>query len=572
MRKLFVILLLMVCRFVVAQSRLDYFMTEAAKSSMQGQWTKAADLYSHCLEIDSCSPEALFQLGRLQLYLRRDSIGLEYIYKAVELDPKNSYYMEPLAAILLRQGCEEEALPLLERISELETKRSDVLSHLANLYSKADRLEEAIQTYDRLELLEGKLAQLSMQKFSLYMQLGDSVRAFAELQSLCDEYPAEMSYRVEMGYCYQQIGDYDTAMEIYNQVKSIEPTNVDLQMAMLDLYIMQGMDSLYEATRDSILYSPDTDTGKRIVLIQQMIQRMSPDSVDTERIVERFEKVVALDSADVEMLTMYASFLNYRERPEIEIQRLMARVLTVEPDNEMATQWLLQYYAGNRDFSSLEEICRRGVNYHPQELLYSYFLGMMLIERSEYVEALGVLNRGLRQRSEDTRLALLSEVFTLKGDVYYKMDRHEEAFLQYDSALVYNRDNVLCLNNYAYFLSLKNQDMDKAEEMSYRSIKAEPDNKTYLDTYAWILFMQEKYEEAQQYMDKVVPRESTEKFLLTDEYTSSVILEHAGDIAWMNGEQERATFLWRLALKRGDKDVSSVLKKKSKKGKYYKAK
>lgn len=572
MRKLFVVLLLMVCRFVVAQSRLDYFMTEAAKSSMQGQWTKAADLYSHCLEIDSCSPEALFQLGRLQLYLRRDSIGLEYIYKAVELDPKNSYYMEPLAAILLRQGCEEEALPLLERISELETKRSDVLSHLANLYSKADRLEEAIQTYDRLELLEGKLAQLSMQKFSLYMQLGDSVRAFAELQSLCDEYPAEMSYRVEMGYCYQQIGDYDTAMEIYNQVKSIEPTNVDLQMAMLDLYIMQGMDSLYEATRDSILYSPDTDTGKRIVLIQQMIQRMSPDSVDTERIIERFEKVVALDSADVEMLTMYASFLNYRERPEVEIQRLMARVLTVEPDNEMATQWLLQYYAGNRDYSSLEEICRRGVNYHPQELLYSYFLGMMLIERSEYVEALGVLNRGLRQRSEDTRLALLSEVFTLKGDVYYKMDRHEEAFLQYDSALVYNRDNVLCLNNYAYFLSLKNQDMDKAEEMSYRSIKAEPDNKTYLDTYAWILFMQEKYEEAQQYMDKVVPRESTEKFLLTDEYTSSVILEHAGDIAWMNGEQERATFLWRLALKRGDKDVSTALKKKSKKGKYYKVK
>jgi tetratricopeptide (TPR) repeat protein len=562
----------MVCRFVVAQSRLDYFMTEAAKSSMQGQWTKAADLYSHCLEIDSCSPEALFQLGRLQLYLRRDSIGLEYIYKAVELDPKNSYYMEPLAAILLRQGCEEEALPLLERISELETKRSDVLSHLANLYSKGDRLEEAIQTYDRLELLEGKIAQLSMQKFSLYMQLGDSVKAFGELQSLCDEYPAEMSYRVEMGYCYQQIGDYDTAMEIYNQVKSIEPTNVDLQMAMLDLYIMQGMDSLYEATRDSILYSPDTDTGKRIVLIQQMIQRMSPDSVDTERIIERFEKVVALDSADVEMLTMYASFLNYRERPEVEIQRLMARVLTVEPDNEMATQWLLQYYAGNRDYSSLEEICRRGVNYHPQELLYSYFLGMMLIERSEYVEALGVLNRGLRQRSEDTRLALLSEVFTLKGDVYYKMDRHEEAFLQYDSALVYNRDNVLCLNNYAYFLSLKNQDMDKAEEMSYRSIKAEPDNKTYLDTYAWILFMQEKYEEAQQYMDKVVPRESTEKFLLTDEYTSSVILEHAGDIAWMNGEQERAIYLWRLALKRGDKDVSSVLKKKSKKGKYYKAK
>lgn len=569
MKVFVVILATLLCQLSLAQTRLDYFMAEAAKSRMQGQWSKAMELYSHCLQIDSCSAEALYQLGRISFYLRQDSAGLEYLHKAVDLDPDNTYYIEPLAAILLRQGCEDDALPLLEHISKLQSNRSDVLSHLASIYSKTGRLEDAISTLDRLEMLEGKMSQLSNEKFSLYMEMGDSVKAFAELQSLCDEYPADLSYKIDMAYCYQQLGDYEKALQMYDEVRAIDPANVPLQMAMLDYYLSQGMDSLYDATRDSILYAPETETAKRVVLIQQMVQRMSPDSADTEQIIKRFERVLQLDSTNVELLTMYAAFLDYRQKPQEMIQSLMSRVLLVEPDNEMATQWLLQYYASRKDYFSLEEICRRGVNYHPKDLVYPYFLGMIMLERNNNAEALEVLDRGIRLRSEDTRLALVSDAFTVKGDVFYKMGKHADAFLQYDSALVYNKDNVLCLNNYAYYLSLRNEYLDKAEEMSYRTIKAEPDNRTYLDTYAWILFMQAKYEQAQEYMDKVVPRDSSEQFLMTDLYTSTAILEHAGDIAWMNGDAERATYLWQLAVRRGDDEVTPILRKKAKKRKYY---
>lgn len=569
MKVFVVILATLLCQLSLAQTRLDYFMAEAAKSRMQGQWSKAMELYSHCLQIDSYSAEALYQLGRISFYLRQDSAGLEYLHKAVDLDPDNTYYIEPLAAILLRQGCEDDALPLLEHISRLQSNRSDVLSHLASIYSKTGRLEDAISTLDRLEMLEGKMSQLSNEKFSLYMEMGDSVKAFAELQSLCDEYPADLSYKIDMAYCYQQLGDYEKSLQMYDEVRAIDPANVPLQMAMLDYYLSQGMDSLYDATRDSILYAPETETAKRVVLIQQMVQRMSPDSADTEQIIKRFERVLQLDSTNVELLTMYAAFLDYRQKPQEMIQSVMSRVLLVEPDNEMATQWLLQYYASRKDYFSLEEICRRGVNYHPKDLVYPYFLGMIMLERNNNAEALEVLDRGIRLRSEDTRLALVSDAFTVKGDVFYKMGKHADAFLQYDSALVYNKDNVLCLNNYAYYLSLRNEYLDKAEEMSYRTIKAEPDNRTYLDTYAWILFMQAKYEQAQEYMDKVVPRDSSEQFLMTDLYTSTAILEHAGDIAWMNGDAERATYLWQLAVRRGDDEVTPILRKKAKKRKYY---
>lgn len=572
MRFVYIILLTLLSLASSAQTRLDYFLTEAAKSRMLGQWSKATELYRHCLEIDSCSAEALFQLGRIHFYLRQDSIGLDYLQRAVDRDPDNTYYIEPLVAILLRQGCDEEALPLLEHISRLQTKRSDILYHLANMYAKFDRLEEAISVYNRLEVLEGKMSRLSNEKFSLYMQMGDSISAFAELQSLCDEYPAELSYRIDMGYCYQQLDNFEAAMEIYEQVRKIDPQNTSLQMAMLDYYIMQGMDSLHEATRDSILYSVETDAGTRIVLLRSMIKRMSTDSVDVMHVNERFERVVALDSTNVELLTMYAAFLNYSQKSQDRLREIMLQVLVVEPDNEMATQWLLQYYAERRDDSLLEEICRRGINYHPNELVYPYFLGSILYGSGHYEEALGVLDKGLRLRSESTRLALVSEAFRIKGDVYYKMDKYKEAFLAYDSALVHNKDNILCLNNYAYYLSLRNENLDKAEEMSYRTIKAEPNNRTSLDTYAWILFMLNKFEDAQKYMDMVVPRDSSEHFLMTDLYTSTAILEHAGDIAWMNGDMERAIYLWQLAVKRADDELTPVLMKKAKKKKYFKKK
>lgn len=567
----FVILVMCLCQPAFSQARLDYFLNEATKCRLQQRWTEAFELYRHCLEIDSCNAEALYQTGRMHFYLRQDSLGLEYLQKAVELDSANTYYIEPLAAILLRQGCEDDALPLLERICRLQSNRSDVLSHLAGIYAKTGRLEDAANTLDRLELLEGKLAQLSREKFSLYMQMGDSAKAFGELQSLCDEFPADLSCRIDMGYSYQQMGYYDAAMAIYEEVRKKDPTNLALRLAMLDYYQSQGMDSIYTVTRDSILYDRNTDAEQKVLLLRQMIQGSSTDSLDVSTVIERFENVVRMDSANVDLLGLYAAFLDYRQKPKEEIRQVLTRILSVDPDNEMATQWLFQYYVSKRDYEALEEMCRRGINYHSDELIYSYFLAMILSERNLYDESLAVLDEGLGKRSDNTRRALVSDVFTVKGDIYYRKKMYEEAFLNYDSALVYNKDNVLCLNNYAYYLSLREERLDEAEEMSYRTIKAEPDNKTYLDTYAWILFMQGSYAEAQKYMDMVVPRDSSDTFLLTDESTESNILEHAADIAWMNGDEERAVLLWQLAVKRGD-SATPLLAKKAKKKKYIRKK
>lgn len=562
--------LLLISLGVRAQTRVDYFLMEAGKSRMRQDWSQAMMLYRHALDVNPNSPEALYQLGRMSFYIHEDSIGEKYMHRAIGIDSINTSYMESLAAIYLRTNRAEQALPLLEKMSTLEPRRTDVLSHLATYYGETGRLEDAVKTLDRWETLEGKIPQLSYEKYTLYNQMGDSVRAFDELEALCNEFPSDMTHRVRMGYQYQLHGNMKVASRIYDEVRNSEPHNPQLQIAMMAYYDALGQKERADAMRDSMMFDVQADKSLRYALLQNYIQSLANDAKSDSLVADRFDRLFELDSTDVEIMDIYASWLTYFDKPDSVICPVMQRMLRVAPDNEMATQWLLQYFARKQEFASLEEICRRGTNYHPGNLAYHYFLGMTFSELGKEQDALDAWQKGLKLRNPQTSPTLISNVFTASGDMYFKMDRMRESFCAYDSALVYNKDNILALNNYAYFLSLRKENLDKAEQMSFRTIKAEPDNVTYLDTYAWILFMRGEYAEASHYMDRVVSPDSTENALLADSSISSTVLEHAADIAWFNGDTGRACYLWELAVKRGDDDVTATLRKKSRKRRYFK--
>ena len=562
--------LLLISLGVRAQTRVDYFLMEAGKSRMRQDWSQAMMLYRHALDVNPNSPEALYQLGRMSFYIHEDSIGEKYMHRAIGIDSINTSYMESLAAIYLRTNRAEQALPLLEKMSTLEPRRTDVLSHLATYYGETGRLEDAVKTLDRWETLEGKIPQLSYEKYTLYNQMGDSVRAFDELEALCNEFPSDMTHRVRMGYQYQLHGNMKVASRIYDEVRNSEPHNPQLQIAMMAYYDALGQKERADAMRDSMMFDVQADKSLRYALLQNYIQSLANDAKSDSLVADRFDRLFELDSTDVEIMDIYASWLTYFDKPDSVICPVMQRMLRVAPDNEMATQWLLQYFARKQEFASLEEICRRGTNYHPENLAYHYFLGMTFSELGKEQDALDAWQKGLKLRNPQTSPTLISNVFTASGDMYFKMNRMRESFCAYDSALVYNKDNILALNNYAYFLSLRKENLDKAEQMSFRTIKAEPDNVTYLDTYAWILFMRGEYAEASHYMDRVVSPDSTENALLADSSISSTVLEHAADIAWFNGDTGRACYLWELAVKRGDDDVTATLRKKSRKRRCFK--
>ncbi|MCR5819646.1 MAG: tetratricopeptide repeat protein [Bacteroidaceae bacterium] len=552
--------------------RIDYLYMEAAKQKMAENYAAVYDICRHLVQIAPDMAELHYDLGICELLLGKDSTAIFRLNKASELDPSNAHYKEVISSYFLNRGEYSKALPALEDLSRLEPSRSDVLARLVQLYRAAGQTENAIRALDRIETLEGVIPSVAYQKFQLYQSLKKSDEAFECLEALCREYPNELSYRLTIGDQMLESGRTGEAKKIYEEVEALEPKNKGLQLSWLEFYRATGQDALFHAKRDSMLFGENTDEEIRLALLRDYISaEATQDSIGRQHINDTFKRLSADYPNSLDLHQLHAAYLaTYEKGNDSVFVDVMEHIITLDPTNTQAVFYLIQYYGTHKKFNQLEALCRRAVINHPEELVCHYYLGVACWQLEKKEDALKAFQDGIVQKTSESRPAMVADLFSLMGDVLHELGREKESYAAYDSCLTYQDDHVGCLNNYAYYLSLKEQNLDKAEEMSYRTVRISPENKTYLDTYAWVLFVKGRYIEAKAYMDKVVPPDSSDEALLSDASLSGAVFEHAGDIAAQNGLAEQAVRFWKLASKAGGEGLSAALPKKIKLKKYVK--
>lgn len=390
-----------------------------------------------------------------------------------------------------------------------------------------------------------------------YSMKGDKKAEFNALKQLAEKYPNDLNYRVMMGNWLLKNGREDEALDEYDAVLEQEPDNVSAQMSMLDYYKKSGEDSLAQATVERILISDKTPSADKIQLLRKVVDENEHIGAGSMEIIHLFNRILAEPQTTPEMAALYAAYLKLKEYPQDSIDVVLERVLEIAPDEAGARLQLIQSAWGKRDFDRVIELSRPAQQYNPDELAFYYFMAMAYNQQDNIDDALVTIRRGVTVANEQTNKELVSDLYGLMGEMYHEKGMDKEAFAAYDSCLIWNSENIGCLNNYAYYLSLTGNGLQKAEQMSYKTVKAEPDNGTYLDTYAWILFMQGRYEEAKIYIEQALKNYKT---------PSADVIEHAGDIFWKCGDRNAAVEYWKQAVDAGGSD--SVLKKKLKQKKY----
>ena len=142
---------------------------------------------------------------------------------------------------------------------------------------------------------------------------------------------------------------------------------------------------------------------------------------------------------------------------------------------------------------------------------------------------------------------LISDFYSIIGDAYHKMENHLESDQAYINALKHNPKNTLVLNNYSYYLSIRGDDLIKAEEMIIRCIQLtkENPNASYIDTYAWVLYKLEKYDLALHQIE----------LALSLNPSSPVLLDHYGDILYKLGMKEQALSEWKKAFQLDNQNI-----------------
>ena len=548
-----------------AKRKYEFFFHEANRQNLLGNYDATVELLTYCLDLNPNSDAALYELSKFQSYLGSDSCAEQYLKRAVELAPDNYWYSNALVGLYVKESKIEDAISVVEELSKKYPKKTDVLLMLVDLYTRNDDFANVIKTLDRLEIKEGKSEQLSMQKFRMYVQMKDEKRAYQEIVSLSEEYPNDLRYRVLLGDLYLDNGEADKALEIYRDVERIDSSNINVMLSLAEYYSKQKQDSLYQQQIEKIVLNPNLNPDMKLQIMTGVVYNNIANKGDTAKVMRMFDRVLATPQENAAMTELCVRYLVSVSAPTSQIKPVLHKMLAIEPEHDTARNQLLSYAVQENDTAAIKQVCLPAVAYSAADPLYYYYLGIVYFQQKQYEEAVQTLSKGLERVQEDTPIDLISNSYTLLGDLYHDLGDDEKAYAAYDSCLIYNPEDVGALNNYAYYLSLNNHDLERAEEMSAKTIEAEPDNHTYIDTYAWILFMQKRYDEAKVQIDRAL-----EVMGDTIEAEDSNIVEHAGDIYFKAGDKEGALRLWIKADQLGNTEAPDTLRRKIKTKKYIK--
>ena len=534
----------------------DTFFLEAMVQRQKSNHDAAFDLLRHCIRINPKSAEAYYFLAQYYQLLKNDSVAQQCYLKAAELEPDNSTFLETVAQSYISQKEYHKAITAVEQLYNQDKSREELLEMLYELYQQTDDNEKAIEVLNRIEAAEGKSERLSYAKSEIYTKMGMAQAAISEMEALARQYPNDLNYKGMYADMLLRNDREQQALRLYNEILAEEPDNTRAQVSLRSYFKVQGETEKADSISERILMNPNTTTEQRVLLMRQMVADNERADGDSTQILALFHKMLAQPQQNADIATLCAAYMDLKKMPQDSIRAMLQTVLSIAPDNAAARLQLVSFAWDRKDHDEVISLCQDARQYNPEEMAFYYYQGMAYYQQDDRDKALGAFQNGIGVITPESNPAIVSDFYAVMGDLLHQKGLAREAFEAYDSCLQWKDDNIMCMNNYAYYLSELGQQLDKAEAMSYKTIKAEPKNATYLDTYAWILFMQQRYSEARIYIDQA---------LQNDADSSAVITEHAGDIYACSGDTEGAVALWKQALIKAPDNKTLIRKIKRKK-------
>ncbi|SEF85018.1 tetratricopeptide repeat protein [Parabacteroides chinchillae] len=535
--------------------KFDYFFYEGLNLKNAGKFDAAYDAFYHCLELDSTAAPVLYELSSFYVQLDRPNKAVEMLKRAVANSTDNYTYKIALASVTRNLGMYGEAAEEYEELIKEYPDKAELYYYLADAYTQSGDIGKAIDAYDSLESIIGMNEALSMQKYKLYNQLEKQDEAFREVEKLADKYPMEARYQIILGDLHLEKKEMEKALAYYQKAHEVDPLNPYYIVSMANYYEATDNKTAAEEQIRTALVNEKLDVETKVNILSRYILKLQQTKQGTESANQLFQTLLEQHPEDIDLKLMYGGLLLAQGKNE-EAKFQFQLVTEMEPDNAGAWQQLLNLALKSEDIPEVMRICNKCIELFPQSPEYYFYLGIAYYQQGKYQEALNAYYTGLNIIPKEN-LPLKSDFYGQIGDIYYQMKKMDQAYKAYDEALKYNENNVVVLNNYSYFLSLEKKDLKKAERMSALCIKLEPDNATYLDTYAWIFFVQGNYTLAKIYIESALEKDKTK---------SAELVDHYGDILFMNGDKEKAIEQWKKAKEMGKK--TKILDRKIAEGIY----
>lgn len=571
------------------RKKAKHYFLEGAIKDAEGKEDEAYEYYKKAYLADSTYVDAGNAYGSSRLFLNTDMLSrreqklkaLKIARKYMDFYPGDAFATMQYGYMAQISDTLPEAIRVYEDFGKYNNSNISVILSKAETYGMMGMNDSAISTIRHFERIKGTSVESTLQKVRYHLLEGDTISIFNELTDLVASNPTNIDYLLLKAKVMEVLGTPDSSLYYIRLAEKFEPNDGRVKNELANYYAIQGDSISFDKYTYEALMSENLDMELKVGILSQYMQRILSDKSDTKRSDKLFETLRQQYPHEPVILELGAQYSGAKKDFPSAIEQLKYAI-DLDGQNPEYYGGLMTYYLVSdlpEEAMAIYEKSKKGNVELPPSASILYANAAETLKKFDIAEAtydslindlapgvhLGdsVVDLTKLRNLEWQQLYVLSSYFEMAGDMYYKMGNLDETFRCYDNTLMIFPDNILALNNYAYFLiddkgaEPGDEDFRKAKEMSEKALHltAKEPVSTYLDTYAWILFKEGNFEEAEKYQEQAFEVMEKEGQSPTYDFYS-----HYGDILFMNGKPEEALEQWEKALELEPDDA--VLQKK----------
>ena len=531
----------------------EYSFIEGIKFKLLGNYKMAIKWFNRCLEIDKSSAVVRYEIANIYISNKDFDTAMHLLRDAVHYNSNNIWYKLQLANVYKHKAMISQACDIYDDLYISNPDKLDFLYYQAGLYVSIESWKNALKIYKRIENIIGITEQVSIEKYKIYTKQNKHKQAEKEIALLIDKYPKNAQYIALLAEIYINNDKSRKALSLFEKMLKVDPDNGYACFFIADYYKEVKDFSNYKKYLHNAIVKKNVELDFKVQYLIKLFVSYKEIGIDKSLIVSILNELLRSYPNEIAVLSLQADI--YKAEGDYSSARsILLRIISINKHNYNHWESLILIDNQLQDFANMRVDSKNAIKYFPEEPLPYILNGISYLVSEDYSNALDVLSLGVKLVGDNN--ILLSQFYSYQAECLYNLKRIDEAFILYDKVIQIDPSNVVVLNNYSYYLSIANKDLDKAENMIVKCIEIEVDNPTYLDTYAWVLYMREKYKEALFYIERVME--------LTRDKTS-VLMEHYGDILYMNNKVNEAVEAWKEALNYGKGSILLERKIKDKK-------
>lgn len=513
----------------------EYAFQQGLRAYYAGDLNAASQLLEQAYKLDSRNNAACYQLCKTAL-LQQDTVkASEWIQKAVKLDPDNYWYGLAEAQLAVQTGQKQKACKLYEQLLEKNPQKRQLLYDMVNLYANEGDRKRTQELLELIETKDGQTEASVLMRFNLVVQ-EDTPKAFSILEDFLDSQPGSPNVMSVLADYYMGQGRLDEAQALYQQTLELDPSYMPAVFGEAEVYRMKRQLDMYFERINPFLASPDINVNMKTEYLRQLLDTRGFVATFQPQVDTLFFSARQGHPADSTLAYLYGQYLMQTGRPDLSVAVFIQNVDNYPKDKDAWYQAIAVLYY-RKMWPQVVDYAHRALEVFPKDIDFTSLYGMALWQNGDLPAAVTCLEELLTFLDKKDKANRI-QTLTLLGDLYHELNMDTKSFHYYESVLKEDPNNVAVLNNYAYFLCLQNNDLEKALRMSKQTIEIEPNNATYLDTYGWILYLLGRYPEAKDIFRQAMAYGGKE---------SAEILNHYGDVLNALNEPLMAIVYWQQA-------------------------